>query len=65
MFRHAFFNAYQYAIANERVYKGLKYVSIKFVQIDLQKCITWPKTSKKGRQEWMKAFISVGLNLEY
>jgi hypothetical protein len=29
-FGHAFFKAYQYAIAKERVSKGLKYGSIKF-----------------------------------
>jgi hypothetical protein len=27
----------------------LKYVSIKFAQVDLQKCIIWPKKSRKGR----------------
>jgi len=27
----------------------LKYVSIKFVQLDLVKCITWLEKSKKGR----------------
>jgi hypothetical protein len=60
-FKHAFSNAYQHATADERVYKGFKYVSIKSVQIDLQKCITWPKKSIKGRQEWMKAFVNVDL----
>jgi hypothetical protein len=50
-FGHAFSKTYKYAIAKERVRKSLKYVSIKFVQSNIQKCITWPKQSGKGNQE--------------
>jgi hypothetical protein len=28
---------------------------------DLQKCIVWPKKSRKGRQEWNKACLNLGL----
>jgi hypothetical protein len=42
-FGHASFRACQHSTFDEKVCKGLKYVSIKFVQIYLQKCITWPK----------------------
>ncbi len=27
----------------------------------MQKCITWPNKSNKGRQEWNKACIEIGL----
>jgi hypothetical protein len=30
---------------------GLRYVSIKTTQGDLQMCITWPKKSRKNRQK--------------
>jgi hypothetical protein len=33
-------------------------VSIKSIQRDLQKCITWPKKFRKGRQEWEKAYVN-------
>jgi hypothetical protein len=39
-FRHAFFKACQHSIYDERMSKGLKYVSIKLAQANLQKCIT-------------------------
>jgi hypothetical protein len=48
-FWHAFFKACQYVTTKEKICKDLQYVSIKFVQGDLQKCITWPKKSKKGK----------------
>jgi hypothetical protein len=60
-FGHAFFKACQYEIVEEKVSKGLKYVSIKFAQVDLQKCITQPKNSRKGKHEWGGACISVDL----
>jgi hypothetical protein len=56
-FGHAFSKACQYGIAKEKVYKNLKYVYIKSTQANLQKCITWPKKSRKGRQEWNKACL--------
>jgi hypothetical protein len=39
-FSHAFFKACEYASIDEIFCKGLKYVSIKTTQFDLQKCIT-------------------------
>jgi hypothetical protein len=62
-FGHAFSKACQHSAFNEKVCKGFTYVSIKFVQIDLQKCIIWLKKSRKGKQEWMKAYIIVCLRL--
>ncbi len=49
-----FLKACQYEIVEERVSKGLKYISIKFAQVDLQKCITWLKNSRKRIHEWME-----------
>jgi len=63
-FEHACSKAYQYAIVEEIVSRGLKYVSLKFAQTNLQKCITWPKQSKKGKDEWMKAYITIGFMLK-
>jgi hypothetical protein len=54
-FGHAFSKASQYALVDEKICKGLKYISIKTAQFDLHKCITWPKKSRKGKQEWNKA----------
>jgi hypothetical protein len=56
-FGHAFSKAFQYATTDEKVCKGLKYVSIKTIQFDLQKYITWPKKSRKVKQEWNKACV--------
>ncbi len=39
-FRHAFSKACQHSTYDERMSKGLKYVSIKLAQVNLQKCIT-------------------------
>jgi hypothetical protein len=41
----------QYATPKEKVCKNLKFVSIKSTEFDFKKCITWPKKSRKGRQE--------------
>jgi hypothetical protein len=60
-FGHAFSKACRHSTFDEKVCKGLRYVSIKSIQIDLQKCITWPKKSRKGKQEWMKAYITICL----
>jgi hypothetical protein len=60
-FRHAFSKAFQHSTYDERVSKGIKYVSIKLVQVNLQKCITWPKKSKKGKHEWIKVYITTNL----
>jgi hypothetical protein len=35
----------------EKKFIGLRYVSIKTTQGDLQMCITWPKKSRKNRQK--------------
>jgi hypothetical protein len=39
-FGHVFSKTCQYAIINEKVYRNLRYVSIKATQANLQKCIT-------------------------
>jgi hypothetical protein len=61
-FGHVFSKTCQYAIINEKVYRNLKYVSIKVIQANLQKCITWPKKSRKGGQEWTKACVEIGIH---
>jgi len=54
-FGHVFSKACQYANTNEKVCRNLKFVSIKFAQSHLQKCITWLKFFGKGGQEINKA----------
>jgi hypothetical protein len=61
-FGHAFTKTCQFATINDKVYIAL-YVSIKVAQGYLQKCITWPKKSRKGRQEWNKTCVNYGLPL--
>jgi hypothetical protein len=34
---------------------------LKFAQTNLQKCTTWPKKSRKGKQEWNKACVEIGI----
>ncbi len=46
-FGHAFSKACLYVTTKEKNCKNLSYVSIKFVQGDLKKCITWPKNLKR------------------
>jgi hypothetical protein len=58
-FGHAFSKACQYGTIEEKVYKNLKYVSIKSPQVDLQKCITRPKNFGKGKQEWNKVCLKL------
>jgi hypothetical protein len=53
-FDHTFSKVCQHATTYEKVYKGLRYLSIKVAQGDLLKCITWSKKSRKGRQQWEK-----------
>ncbi len=60
-FGHAFSKVCQYVIIEEIFCKDLPYVSIKFAQGDLHKCITWPKKIGKGRQKWEKARVNLGL----
>jgi ethanolamine utilization microcompartment shell protein EutS len=43
------------------VCKDLKYVYVKSVQVDLQKCITWPKTDRKRKLGWDKACVEIGI----
>jgi hypothetical protein len=57
-FGHAFSKACQYTIIEEKVCKKLQYVPTKVAQGDLQKCIMWPKKSRKGRQELEKACVT-------
>jgi hypothetical protein len=61
-FGHVFSKACQYGIAKKKkVCRNLKYVSIKSTQIYLQKCIIWPKKSRKGIHEWNKACVEIGI----
>jgi hypothetical protein len=39
----------------------MKYVSINSIHAYLQKCITSPKKSRKGRHEWNKACVEIGI----
>jgi hypothetical protein len=55
-FGHIFSKTCQYyAIIDGNICRNFKFVSIKSIQSNLQKCITWPKKSRKGRHEWNKA----------
>ncbi len=56
-FGHAFSKACQNGIVEEKVYKKLKYVSIKSTQANLQTCIIRSKKFGKGRHEWNKACL--------
>jgi hypothetical protein len=56
-----FSKACQYATTDEKVCKNIKFVSTKYTHIDLQKCITWPKKSKKGRKKLNKACLDSNL----
>ncbi len=60
-FGHAFFNACQYAITNENVFNGLKYVPLKIAQSDLHRRITWLKKSSKGKHGWNKPYVDSNL----
>jgi hypothetical protein len=51
----------QYAIENEKVVTRLPFAFIKAIQFVIQKCITWPKKSSKGKQAWEKTCIESGL----
>jgi hypothetical protein len=41
-------------------FRGVKYVFIKFAYANLSKCIMWLKKLRKGKQEWIKAYIIKG-----
>jgi hypothetical protein len=43
----------------EKVCKDLRYVWIKFVQGNLQQCITKPKKIGKGRQKWENTCVNL------
>ena len=59
-FAHAMSMACQYATDECKVCSELQ-ISIKETQSALQKTITWPKKSGKGRQTWNLACIENGL----
>jgi len=50
-FGHVMSKACRYATNGDKVL-GLKPVSVKNAQTNLQKSITWTKISRKGRLEW-------------
>jgi hypothetical protein len=47
-FGHVFSNACHHVTIVEKVCKNLIFISIKFAQLDLYKCITWPKKLRNG-----------------
>ena len=47
-FGHAMSKACQYATTDDKVARGMKAVSIKYAQVAVQKCITWPKELEKN-----------------
>jgi len=60
-FGHVFFKGCQYGIVEEKVCKDMIFVSINNAQFDFQKCITWSKKSRKGKQQWNKVCMDVGI----
>jgi hypothetical protein len=46
-FGYAFSKTCQYSITNEKVYKNLWFISIKYAQSNLQKCDTWLKNQRR------------------
>ncbi len=61
-FGHVFSKACQYVITEEKVCEDLKYVSIKYIQTNMQKCITWPKKSGMGRYKWNKTCVETSIH---
>ncbi len=61
-FGHAMSKACEYDITNEKVFTRLHEMSIKYMQMNFQKCITWLKKSRKGCQEWTRACINMRLS---
>jgi hypothetical protein len=59
LFWSCFFQGMFIEQINENVCENLKYLSIKFAQTYMQKCITWPKKSENCSQEWDKACVEV------
>jgi len=60
-FGYAFSKTCQYGIEEEKICEKLNYVSIKSTQSSLQKCITWLKKFGKGRHEWNKTCLEIGI----
>jgi hypothetical protein len=51
-FGHALSKVCQYATTDDKVAHGLSYAFINSAQVDIHKCITWPKKFGKGRLAW-------------
>jgi len=58
---HALSKVCLYVTTNDKVAWGLNYVSIKFVQTNIQKCITWFLKMTKGKRAWEKTWIDCRL----
>ncbi len=56
LWRYVFWSHY-----DEKVIVGLKSVSVKIAQGNLQKTITWTKKLGKGKHEWQRACVERGL----
>lgn len=48
-FGHSFSKTWQYVTTRKEFAKKIKYMSIKVVQLNVQKCITWPKKLKESK----------------
>jgi hypothetical protein len=60
-FGHVVSKGWQYGIVEEKVCKDMIFTSIKNAQFDIKKCNTWLKKSSKGKQQWNKACMDVGI----
>jgi hypothetical protein len=60
-FGHALSKGYQYANLNDKVAHGFTYAYLKCFQVNIQKCIPWPKKFGKWKQVWDKTCIDFGL----
>jgi hypothetical protein len=61
-FGHMLSKVCQYVTSDKKVACGLLYAFIKISQVNVPKCITWPKKSDKGSQVWEKACMDSSLN---
>jgi hypothetical protein len=59
-----FSKACQYATIDEKVSKNLQFISIKYMKLDLHKCIIWIKKSRYGKHEWNKACLYLNICLQ-
>jgi hypothetical protein len=56
-FGHAISKVFYDVIILKKISCGLTYAYVKGAKANTQKCNTWPKTFRKGRQAWGQACI--------